>query len=58
VKHWNYEVWHWRRGWIRGTVEATTLSMAMRRALQNVPDYITRLPKKGLPVTVKVTRID
>lgn len=58
MKHWNFEVWHWRGRWIRGTVEASTVSMAARRASQNVPDYITRLPRKGLKVTVSVTRID
>lgn len=59
MKHWNYEVWDWRGRWLRGTVEATNAHMAMRRAFQAaIPEYLTRLPRKGLKVTVSVTRID
>ena len=58
MQHWNYEVWDWRGRWVRDTVEASNTGTAVRRALETVPEYTQRLPKKGLKVTVSVTRID
>ncbi|MDZ4263799.1 MAG: hypothetical protein U1B30_15890 [Pseudomonadota bacterium] len=59
MKTWAYEVWHWRGRWIRGTLEASTTAAAVSRALaQAYPEYRSKLPRKGLKVTVNVTRID
>ena len=59
MKRWNYEVWHWRGRWLRGTVEASTVAAAISRALAAAyPEYRHRLPRKGFKLTVSVTRID
>lgn len=61
MKTWAYEVWDWRGRWLRGTVAASNTRTAVARALADTgaaPLYVKRLPRKGLKVTVSVTRID
>ena len=43
---------------MRGTVAASNAGTAVRRALETVPEYTKKLPRKGFKVTVNVTRID
>ena len=57
MKHWLFEVWDFRGRWIRGTVEASTTARALALAVRAVPEY-RNTARKGLAVTVKVTRID
>ena len=57
MKHWLYEVWDFRGRWIRGTVEASSVGRALALAAQQVPEY-RNLSRKGLKITVSVTRID
>ena len=58
MKTWAYEVWDWRGRWVRGTVEASTVARALALAVRVVPEYRGRLPRKGLKVTVHVTRLN